>query len=343
MRTLDDLRRSFEQHADLAGEPRGLVQAAREGAVRIRRRRRMVRAGVSAAVLAVLVVAVPVVANRTLAEKQVPAAPAERRFGQVTVELDVPGLTVEAVTSSATRQYLIVGPANGQSGAEVIVFDPGAYTARSQPGIESITVAGRDAWFQPAIPIGGLTDRPTDDAFGPAVGWVDRSGVQVVVYMRAELDVQNGLDVQRTELLRVAEGLRIGPPRDVTVPFRLGWVPAGLEIAGITATPDAVGATGSVTLRRGNIDVVDVAVGAPGSQPGTFDGLEQTPLTVAGRPAVLVDFKQRRRLVVLEYGTCGVAVETADKQTTTADLVRVLETLTVGDCTDRSTWTRPQR
>ena len=343
MRTLDDLRRSFEQHADLAGDPRGLVQAAREGAVRIRRRQRMIRTAVSAAVIAVLVVAVPVVANRTLAEKQVPASPADRQFGQVTADLDVPDYAVRSVTSLATRQDLIVGSSrNWDPGVDVVVFDPGVFTARAQPGMESITIAGRDGWFQPSLPLGGVSGHPTDDALGPAVGWADRSGVQVVVYRRPDLAVQNGLDAQRAELLRVAEGLRIGEPRDVTVPFRLGWVPAGLEVAGITAITDFAGAGGSVTLRRGDVEV-DVAAGARGSQPTNFDGLPQTALTVAGRPAVLVDFKERHRLVVPELGTCALAAETADKQTTTADLVRVLETMTVADCNDRSTWTRPQR
>jgi hypothetical protein len=286
---------------------------------------------------------VPVVANRTLAEKQTPASPADRRFGQVTADLDAPGYAIRYVTSLPTRQDLTVGnPQNGDPGVNVVVFDPGGYTERAQPGMEPITIGGQDGWFQPAIPLGGLTGRPADDALGPAVGWADRSGAQVVVYRRPELDIQSGLDAQRAELLRVAEGLRIGPPRDVTVPFRLGWMPDGLEVAGITANADAVGAGGSVTLRRGEAEV-DVSAGAQGSQPRSFDGMPRTELTVAGRPAVLVDFKQRRMLVVPEHGTCGLAAETADKQITTAELVRVLETLTIANCNDRSTWTRPDR
>jgi len=62
----------------------------------------------------------------------------------------------------------------------------------------------------------------SDDSRGPAVGWADGSGAQVVVYRRSEADPQ------KVWLLRVADGLRIGPPRDLTVPVRVGWLRAVL-------------------------------------------------------------------------------------------------------------------
>lgn len=351
MRTLDDLRRSFEQHADLAGDPRGLVQAARESAVRIRRRRRMARAGVSAAVVAVLAVTVPVVVHRNLAERPVPAAPpspappvspADRRFGQVTIDLDpAVGYHVEDVQIGTTRQEMTAASARPLTaedidpGVRVVVYDPGTHKPVSLPGTEPMTIAGRAAWFQPEYPIGGLGGFPPSDARGAAVGWADPSGAQVVIFRLPERVIRKAM------LLEVAQGLRIGPPRDVTLPFQLGWVPAGLAITEITVRPNREGSI--VTLRRGDVGVNLWALPTYRTTRG-HDGPEFTALTVAGRPAVAYEDDKRRSITIPEFGTCGLMIETIDqKQTRKAELIRVLETLTVADCENKATWIRPAR
>lgn len=352
MRTLDDLRLSFEQHADLAGDTRGLVQAARVGAVRIRRRRRIVRACVSAAVVTVLAVAVPVVVTRNLAEPPAPAIPATpspappsvRRLGQVTLDLDIAsGYVVRSLGTLSNRQEMTAVPAakaRNQSdwdpAIEVVVLEPGVYNAGALPGTVPVTVAGHDAWFQSRLPLGRLSNWSADDARGPAIGWQERSGVQVVVFARPESDFQ------RAELLRVAEGLRIGRPRDVTVPLRLGWIPAGMEITAVTVRPqngDTI-----VSLRRGNDHAELWAVPKRRTPAGSFSGPEFSSLTVAGRPAVFQREAKYTKLIIPEFGTCGLFIETATaRESTKADFIHVLETLTVADCEDRKTWTRPAR
>jgi hypothetical protein len=94
----------------------------------------------------------------------------------------------------------------------------------------------------------------------------------------------------------VAEGLRIGPPRDVTVPVRLGWLPTGLRITEVTVRP--AGVDTFVTLRRDDVEV-RLSAGSNRLAPsGGSGGPETTRLTVAGRPAVYRDDAKTSRLVI---------------------------------------------
>ena len=75
MNTVDDLLRTLEQHTGLAPDGAGMVEQARVGAHRIRRRRRITTAVAAVAAAILVAVGVPLVAHH----RTTPANPAPIR------------------------------------------------------------------------------------------------------------------------------------------------------------------------------------------------------------------------------------------------------------------------
>jgi hypothetical protein len=232
MRGVQQLRQTLDDHAALAPDGAGLVEAAQAGAVRVRRRRRLALTGAVAAVTA-LAAALPATLPqlRDTAPHQAASAPTDyRERFQLTVDL-APHQNYFTLTSGTdgTLQFLAVRtvrPSETDQGGEVRVYDPGTYDPTQLLRGERITVQGHPAYYVPDLMVGTASrledpaeERAEREMRVPAVGWQDPSGAWVIVF---------GLADDRTALLRLAEQVRVGPPRDAVAPYHLTYVPAGL-------------------------------------------------------------------------------------------------------------------
>ena len=228
MSDLQELSQVLADHEQLAPDPAGLVEAARAGAARIRRRRVAYTAVTTAvAVLAVIVVSVvlvkpapppdrpPVVANRVVPVKM-----------QITVDLAPdPDLTKLAWGRNGNTQHLSVRVL-GMFDNEITVHDPGTYDPAPLTHGEPVTVQGHSAYYIEGLPVTwvrrtALSSPSATTTPVPAVGWRDGSGAWVVIYQKSG-------PKDRSSLLRLAEAVRLGSPHGLRAPFHLSYLPLGL-------------------------------------------------------------------------------------------------------------------
>jgi hypothetical protein len=222
-----------------------VVEAALAGAVRLRRRRRLVR--VAAAVVVALVVPVAVVAGVrvTGGERAVPATPPSpsswphyRDPLEVTVEVDpAAGYTVIERQAQRDRQVVTLRPADARD-VVVTVHNPGTFDPKPFLAAPEEDADGRRVRYlsmfvfddvcptPPPPPRDGITPEDCLSAAAarqpkatPALAWAEPSGAWVVLRQVAGSN--------RTDLLRAAAAVRFGPPRGLRTPYRLGYVPAG--------------------------------------------------------------------------------------------------------------------
>jgi hypothetical protein len=247
MRSVDDIRRVLLDHESLAPGGAGLIEAARAGAVRVRRRRRLT---VAAAVVVALVVPVAVVASFRMTgtvESAVTPAQPHRDPLRLTVGVDPDGgYSVFQYWVNRNRQQLVLRPATGAEDATVVVHDPGTFDPDPVRRGMPVTVAGREARYIPDLDLGVTCSaaaqsgqpvqpgQPTGPRGScavvsrvggtavrmPVMAWAEPSGAWVVVFIVP--------GSTQADLVRAAAAVRTGPPRDVVAPYRLGYLPAEL-------------------------------------------------------------------------------------------------------------------
>lgn len=150
-------------------------------------------------------------------------------------------------------------------------------------------------------------------------------------------------------LVRAAESVVIGPPVEARLPFKLGYVPAGLRPTGVEPIMNCeTGPERTVHV----LDMAQAAYAIPGPAKkaltilaaygdhnvcdvGSVDGVEPTTTTVAGRPA-----KRAPGMLSVDMGGWWLTVGTGgDLVLSEAELERIVRGATVArDVKDRSTW-----
>jgi hypothetical protein len=356
MNTLDDLRRSLDGRATrTTSDGHGLVQAAQEGAARIRRRRRIAGAAGAACLVVVAAAVVPVVVARQHADHPpVVATPAPyRKPGQVT--LGIAGSKYFLIFKTTDRNVQQLSLRNRDTsvirdyGGEVIAYDPGTYDPAQLRRGERTTVSGHDAWLM-------MDYRFPDESQGmPVLGWQDPSGVWVLAF---RLD----RTFDRTSVFAFASVVRVGPAQPLTAPIQLPAEPAGLPLT-------------AVLLQGGPHGFSDatVAFGAGGKpQQIPFPGLPRNvPLQINSTPQGNLDMPMIKAAltkippiaghpawygvdggaaggwegggrVLIDAEGCTVQFISANLGTVSrAQLEATAATATYADCTDPSTWTPP--
>jgi hypothetical protein len=365
--TLNDLCETFE---DMAGESDGfgMIEVAQASAARIRRRRRIAGAAAAAMLVAVVAVAVPVTAERLRATDAPAAAPAPYRApSEITLGVQpVPGFFVLDHGTDATRQFLTVRNRNTSAadhGGTVNVYDPGTFDPAVLQGGERVTVAGHPAYLVPTLTPGG----PARAGRQATVGWQDTSGAWVIVTGAAD----------RAALLRLAESVRLGPPRRLTAPVQFDWLPDGLPLSWASGSGETGGISGyelgsyvgfaagrspatdplvpDVVARRGlALSAMAMPKTSRGwtelvAQEGAPPGKVPTPVweTIGGQRAWYLPDNATPNLfaagpgahLLIDVGDCGVVLQVADLgQISRAELVRTVAGMTFSSCTDAKTW-----
>jgi hypothetical protein len=366
MTSIHDLERTLAEHAATAPDGDGLVAAAYAGAGRFRRRRRIGLA-VGGTVLALVAAAAPVAVARLGHAGPTHMASGGRPHRgplQMTVDLapDRRYFTLVSGVVGSGIQHLSVrrtDPAPVTANAEVFVYDPGTFDPAPFRRGTPVTVAGHPAFAVDdravvKVPRVGTPPEGSLVVHAPAVGWQDPSGAWVVVF--------GGFDGDRTPALTVAALVRLGPPRDVHVPYRLGYVPAGLPVnAAMTAmgARDAVVGFGAPTPGLPSAHSFMYGLALPAflvvqADPHTpdldrsFGGLG-APTPIAGldtwyltrsEPGLTV--LDGAGLLAVRTPHCLVQISVQDRRRVPYDaLKRMVEGARFADCGNPATWTSP--
>ncbi|RSM60007.1 hypothetical protein DMB66_26030 [Actinoplanes sp. ATCC 53533] len=280
-----------------------------------------------------------------------PAAPAEpvRRPWQVTLHVEAAaGYVVTTGVSDGARQTLTVqnlrlGGSEGTYGGEVTAFPPGTLDETQFRTGEDI----RDLSYLTTFTFVGHAAGDTKPWRGPAVGRRDPSGAWIVVY--ADTERADG-GISRSDLLRLAAAVTLGPPRDLRLPIHFGpTLPADLRLTYVR-WPDqridrraaALGFSSAdrepsgAAVYPGLPPELDVAVLA-GARDAAWRKT-RTTLTGATRVAGLPAWYSPGARLTVEAERCVVTVESARPR---ADLEALIESLTIGDCADPESWIPP--
>lgn len=325
MNSIEVLRDSLDEHAEGASDVAGLLDDVRAGAVRLRRRRRMVT---GAGVLAAAVVA-------TLAVGQLPrpaatpAAPYSRSVLQLTAGVAPgSGFELQGYATSGDVQRLVLG---GEILAEV--HDPGPYDPSTLAGAQRIDLGGGSTGF--ALPA-FISEEPLKTPVS-GVARRDPTGAWVIAYGPAPQD----------RLARAAVAVRIGPPRDVKVPFRLGSLPEGLRVSSADSRPAGVTTILSFQDPSRQLALQVVSQVADNTQyaskfgpPTPVAGYDTWYLTKANSDW-FADSDAVALLVQYQLG-CNVLLRSSDSRTVTrAMLEQIARDTRFGSCADQTTWTSP--
>ncbi len=224
---------------------------------------------------------------------------------------------------------------------------------------------GHPAYYLPDLLLGtvkqGYPDdsRPRTEVRGMAVGWPDAAGAWVLVYDDAQ-------SYSKAELAQVAGLVRAGAPRDIPMPYLLGYVPHGLP--GTVLIADVLGPPPdyNTTIDFGGDPVWDSPIGptlSAGGVPLEIQVLTRsdygdghisphdTTTKIAGYDAWYYTGKNGAMVLpdagsglLLHVGRCEVRLTVQDRsQITYQDLVRLVENARFADCTDPGTWLPPLR
>ncbi|MEU4215947.1 hypothetical protein [Actinoplanes sp. NPDC026623] len=280
------------------------------------------------------------------------AAEAGPRPWQVTLDLDAKaGYLVTAGVTDGRRQNLTVqdlafsGRRDGVYGGEVTAFPPGTLDEGQFRAGEPVN----DAFYLPAFVFPEHTAGDAKPWRTPAVGRPDPSGVWVVAYADPAR-ATGGAAVDREDLLRLAAAVRIGPPRDLRMPLRLGSrLPAGLQLTYVRSPdqqidrrPSALGLSAPARRPSGAGVYAQVPAGldvtvliAP--RDGAWDKRRAT-LTGATKSAGLPAWYDEGKRQTVQAERCVVTIDTALPR---AELDLLVEQMTIGDCTDPDSWIPP--
>jgi hypothetical protein len=322
MTTVNELREVLEQRAGVP-DPTGIIEGARTRVAHVRRRRRLT---VAAALVAVAAVALPV----TLVQLRTPDTPhaAYREPTEITVSVQPdPRFFVLSRQVDTTGQVLTVrhrDTADKDWGGVITVHDPGTYDPDWLASAEEITVRGRPAHLL---------------ATGASViGWREASGAWVVV--------SEAQSVQA--LRRLADSVRVGPPRTITSPVQFGSVPDGLRLDSVTVSDDPVSLPAQVSFAavQSGDPILNATVHS-GRAWAELTGTAPQWTTIGDHRAWRVPedsplFSRRSGAhVLIETPKCGVDVSFQPEQLSFEEVERVVTGMTIADCTDPATWTPP--
>ncbi|KUL41139.1 hypothetical protein [Actinoplanes awajinensis] len=368
-RTLDDLRNTLDRHAGQT-PPAGitLLPAVRGRAAQLKRRRTVLGGAALVAAIAVTAGVAPLMV-RTDAPVTATARAWSRTPEQTSVTLRAGSpFLLMGRKSTPTGQYATVrnildvqssrpGVEGRNEGADVLVFDPGAFDpARLQQGTP-IAIGERRGWFVEDMHA-GVPNSGFDGAF---VGWQDSGGAWVLL-MDRHADTPD-------DLIEVAKDLRIVDGMDAVSPVTLGWVPPGLRIyrADVdTSRPAGSSASfglGHAADRKPDLvyfestrDALPLELQITRSAPKEWSNYQhelegRAPKKINGadswylpRPNSLFGSAASQPAgadMVVRAGECMMLVHVRDRaQITEADLDRMLAGATFGSCTDSSGWKR---
>jgi hypothetical protein len=372
MTSVQELRQTLDDHAALAPDGAGLVEAAQAGAVRLRRRRRLALTGAVAALVAIAAILPATVAQvRDAPPHQTGKPPGHyREPDQLTVDL-APNTGYFTLTygTDASRQFLVARPPDGSTerwGGDIRVYDPGTFDPTALMRGARITVQGHTAYYVSGFVVGtgDLAVRREDGKSKPqqaesraaTVGWQDESGAWVIVYEAKD----------KAELLRLAEVVRLGPPRDILAPYHLTYVPDDLPVSiALTSDfrPSQAYSAVSFAVDRRPLPLAFVAIGTPTERlPMTIDvkpldldwesitgQLGQPTVRIAGHDGWFFTGNEHGWLgpaegshLLLNVGRCAVTVTVADRgKITFEEQKRMIEGAQFKDCEDPDTWVKP--
>jgi hypothetical protein len=347
-----DLRQALADEATLAPGSAGIIEAAEARARFLRRRRTIARTAAVVTTALALVSAgllVPDTRHR-LAER--PGEPAPRGPLQLTVSLPPESGYSEVYRGvQGSKQSFEINaeqPREGDVGAQVVVHDPGTYDGEPLRRGEPITVQGRRGYYVPDLDL-SLSGYPGNKAAPkipvPAVGWEDASGAWVIV-------IGGARTMERSGLLRLAEDLRLGPPRDLLAPFHLNYVPDGLgpvEASSKGSTMPSYTATRNfiLGLSAGDPKIREVWIGAEARDDDSPKGVPEPsgdgPTMIGGHETWYTESAASNR-VQLDVGACLYTFAThGTDRLPRAELHRMVENAQLKDCSkrDEDTWTKP--
>jgi hypothetical protein len=274
MRTEEDLRGAL--HSLEPQNPDVHAALGRVNAVTARRRHRSRVAGAAAGTAVVVVaavVAVPAVfgswrgSGRPAAVSAAPQTPRPSRppapatRGKVlrfTFTVDpVPGYVIRPAEIAAGRQTAAVESGGPPNGAEVLVYEPGRLDPRAIRGGAPIEVNGHHGYFAAAIDTDTVGGGKRVGQHQPATFWEYAPNAWAVV--QGDWSTDTG----RVEEMRIARAVRFSPGPLFTVPYRLGYLPSGLQVATGQFLTLPIGGWSSVLI------ITDTA-GRPAAGPSTL-------------------------------------------------------------------------
>lgn len=217
--------------------------------------------------------------------------------------------------------------------AYVTVFAEGRFDAATVAGWQRTTVHGATAYVGRTTWIGG-GHTPV-----ATLAWQFRSGRWAVV---------QGLTPATSPtaaLVHIAGAVRPTQDEPLRVPFRLGYVPAGLPVTHVYEDQTGQYPT-AIQLGEVNRRELDISVVKSNSYTGYFDTSTATPRKIAGFDGY-VDAKHGSAAVKLYYNVILVIGSTDDGGTVTArsarDLVKTLDSLTSAASDARTSWPTAER
>jgi hypothetical protein len=376
MRTVELLRQTLVDQSAAAPDGIGFVETAHARVARIRTRRRVIAAVAVVALAAGAAVVPNAVSRLVLTEPSLAPLPARPR-GPFQTTVDVApksGYQKVGYGVIGPRQHMQLMMSAGDRNVwrdEVVVHDPGTFDAAPFQSGEKVTVRGHPAFYVTDLLIGvviGTVLPPIDptrreEIRVPAIGWSEPSGAWVIVYRNPptrEVDTDT-----KAQLLRVAEAVRIGAPRDMRASFELGYIPSGLAgqwvrvATGDRPGPSSVGlgpqplAVDMFTWSQGHVDTPLTIRMLPFRDmwDGLLESLGPPEVTVAGFDAWYNtegtpgwQVAPNTGHLMVHAGECWLEVSSANlTQVPYEELLRVAEGARLADCMQPGTWRPPLR
>jgi hypothetical protein len=233
--------------------------------------------------------------------------------------------------------------------AYLTVYRPGSFDPAGIKDGKSLTVAGHKA-VQATLPA-GLDPENAIVPGNKALAWEYTDNAWAVVTSISS----DAEDPSFTDLSELVTGLKPSAPEPATVPFKVGYVPAGYQPVQI-GTHALPGLNGIANARGGDYGGATFARPAPAttglSAPfETVDGLIDNGLSIFVTPSRNSNQQaQPGRTKCFAGGFCNVwsadgkvqiqvSDEATGKKLPAAELTRIAESVTVADVDDEKTWT----
>lgn len=249
------------------------------------------------AAVAVVVALATVVVLGTRADVAEPAGPPPATDLTWTFDLPDPpaGTAFRRDYIGSAQQMGVLGRTDRSADITITVHSPGSFDPTTElQSPQRVTLAGQAGYFGTAVQ-GSAIDSlvwPT-----PQGGWAQLTGYGVVTTASAEGPEPEQVLAEQLTIAGLVEFGSFGSP---TLPFRLGWLPSGISVQGVSSAvqwrsedetfgwasfsdggPGAVG-VGTVSVAR-----VDQSRGSFAAEIEDVVGPGRTTVTVGGRPAFL--------------------------------------------------------
>jgi hypothetical protein len=286
----------------------GLERARRRRTTR-RRTVGVVAAAVAAAVVVGGAIAVPQLVGRA---DQVATSPHFERWRFPFAVDDIPGYQVHY--QSAENARLTAG---AQDRYWLKIFTKGQYDPTADQAGEPVDVRGKHGFYLAA---GGLDGMP-----GVAWEYAPDSWARVI-----SLEGMVSSD-DREVMLRVAGAVRFDRTAPLRVPFRVGYLPAGLQ----AVAPDGDADVTSVVRVGATVDMAGMA-GALSISGGQFPASASLVPIQPGQPVATSDPQTGKPVVVISFGQ--LTVRLTGIGFSTDELKKIARSITPADLDDLTTW-----